>query len=168
MLGRQRAEEQRKQGQWARVPFLSLSILSRRPVDSCKKLSQSKREAFWLKTVAFARLITTLKKKMASFTDISIVTVLLLFASIATALHLPELGGTEPTVNVSCVAKHCLELSAKCALNRGCRDAVFCSRKCFEDWIDGTKIPHRKNISFKTVPTNAFSRTEKEKLSRTT
>ncbi len=32
----------------------------------------------------------------------------------------------------------------------------------------GTRTLRRKNLSFKTVPTNAFSRTEKKKLSRTT
>ncbi len=63
-----------------------------------------------------------------------------LIASTAQAHQLPEQPklGAGPTVNGSCVLKHCTGLSGECGLDKGCRDAVGCSYKCFLDWDKDT------------------------------
>ncbi|XP_064384131.1 uncharacterized protein LOC135333147 [Halichondria panicea] len=72
---------------------------------------------------------------------IALITAVLLVASTAsTARQLPKQPklGINPTVNLSCVEKHCVGLSAECVLDKGCRETVECSSKCFHDWDKDT------------------------------
>ncbi len=71
---------------------------------------------------------------------VALITALLLIASTAHAHQLPEqlkLGGG-PALNFSCVEKHCVSLSVKCVLDKGCREAIECASKCFQDWDKDT------------------------------
>ena len=46
--------------------------------------------------------------------------------------------GAMPSINGTCLVKYCAALSAKCGLDKGCREAVACSAGCFKYWDKDT------------------------------
>ena len=43
-----------------------------------------------------------------------------------------------PTINLECVAEHCLLETTECVANSDCRTGAFCSRKCMNSWDEDT------------------------------